>query len=127
MGRISQKELLPSYMKSQAIGRTRTKAICTLTLLIFVGHLFLVLSRHQQGLVYTIKDILCAPTVLLLKTAPTRISLPDLYEASVLELQAGLDAGDFTSVHLVKAWSHLNLLFPRMSGSLFLGIFVTYR
>jgi hypothetical protein len=32
-------------------------------------------------------------------TAP---ALPDLYEASVLELQAGLDAGQFTSVDLVK-------------------------
>ncbi|KAF4596148.1 hypothetical protein EYR38_007522 [Pleurotus pulmonarius] len=30
--------------------------------------------------------------------------LPDLYEASVPELQAGLDAGDFTSVDLVKAY-----------------------
>ncbi|KIK52738.1 hypothetical protein GYMLUDRAFT_179802 [Collybiopsis luxurians FD-317 M1] len=30
--------------------------------------------------------------------------LPDLYEASVLELQEGLDAGHFTSVDLVKAY-----------------------
>ncbi|KAJ7130419.1 amidase signature enzyme [Mycena epipterygia] len=30
--------------------------------------------------------------------------LPDLYEASVLELQAGLDAGHFTSVNLVQAY-----------------------
>ncbi|KAJ7432101.1 amidase signature enzyme [Mycena galericulata] len=30
--------------------------------------------------------------------------LPDLYEASVLELQAGLDAGQFTSVDLIKAY-----------------------
>ena len=30
------------------------------------------------------------------------ITLPDLYEASVLELQAGLDAGHFTSVDLIK-------------------------
>ncbi|KAJ7177615.1 amidase signature enzyme [Mycena filopes] len=30
--------------------------------------------------------------------------LPDLYEASVPELQAGLDAGHFTSVDLVKAY-----------------------
>lgn len=30
------------------------------------------------------------------------IPFPDLYEASVLELQAGLDAGHFTSVDLVK-------------------------
>lgn len=27
---------------------------------------------------------------------------PDLYEASVIELQAGLDAGHFSSVDLVK-------------------------
>ncbi|KAJ3819994.1 amidase signature enzyme [Lentinula raphanica] len=30
--------------------------------------------------------------------------LPDLYEASILELQNGLDAGQFTSVDLVKAY-----------------------
>jgi amidase len=29
-------------------------------------------------------------------------TLPDLYEASVLELQAGLDTRQFTSVDLVK-------------------------
>jgi amidase len=41
--------------------------------------------------------------------------LPDLYEASVRELQAGLDAGHFSSVHLVKVrpetlhdWSELD-------------------
>ncbi|EMD38861.1 hypothetical protein CERSUDRAFT_112583 [Gelatoporia subvermispora B] len=34
----------------------------------------------------------------------TRAALPDLYEASVAELQAGLDAGQFTSVDLVKAY-----------------------
>ncbi|TDL20725.1 amidase signature enzyme [Rickenella mellea] len=31
-------------------------------------------------------------------------ALPDLYEASVVELQNGLEAGDFTSVDLVKAY-----------------------
>lgn len=31
-----------------------------------------------------------------------KAALPDLYEASVLELQAGLQAGQFTSVDLVK-------------------------
>ncbi|KAJ3862436.1 amidase signature enzyme [Lentinula novae-zelandiae] len=31
-------------------------------------------------------------------------SLPDLYEASILELQKGLDAGQFTSVDLIKAY-----------------------
>lgn len=35
------------------------------------------------------------------KPAPN-VEFPDLYEASVLELQKGLDAGHFTSVHLVK-------------------------
>ncbi|KAJ7628830.1 amidase signature enzyme [Roridomyces roridus] len=34
----------------------------------------------------------------------SRKVLPDLYEASVLELQAGLDAGVFTSVDLVRAY-----------------------
>ncbi|OCH91006.1 amidase signature enzyme [Obba rivulosa] len=36
--------------------------------------------------------------------AKSRAALPDLYEASVAELQAGLDAGQFTSVDLVKAY-----------------------
>ncbi|KAG6901830.1 hypothetical protein C0995_007401 [Termitomyces sp. Mi166 len=32
------------------------------------------------------------------------VALPDLYEASIAELQAGLDAGHFSSVDLVKAY-----------------------
>jgi hypothetical protein len=35
-------------------------------------------------------------------TVETVTVFPDLYEASVLELQAGLDAGSFSSVDLVK-------------------------
>ena len=35
----------------------------------------------------------------------TRPVFPDLYEASVLELQEGLDAGHFSSVNLVKVKS----------------------
>lgn len=35
-------------------------------------------------------------------TVKTETVFPDLYEASVLELQAGLDAGHFSSVDLVK-------------------------
>jgi hypothetical protein len=116
MGHGSQQDLFPSYTESQAIGWTRTRVIRSLTLLIFVGYLSLVLLGHQQGLVHTIQNVLRVPA-LLSKTAPTTVSLPDLYEASILELQAGLDAGDFTSVHLVKAWSHLSLFFPRMSRS----------
>ena len=45
------------------------------------------------------------------------VTFPDLYEATVMELQAGLDAGHFTSVDLVKVmfiglrrlrWSNLS-------------------
>jgi hypothetical protein len=32
------------------------------------------------------------------------VTLPDLYEASIAELQSGLDSGAFTSVDLVKAY-----------------------
>ena len=37
----------------------------------------------------------------------TATVFPDLYEASVLELQAGLDAGTFSSVNLVKVLTFL--------------------
>ncbi|KZT28519.1 amidase signature enzyme [Neolentinus lepideus HHB14362 ss-1] len=47
-----------------------------------------------------------------------RWALPDLYEASVTELQAGLNEGDFTSVDLVKAYfariSEVNLAGPAL-------------
>ncbi|KZT28518.1 amidase signature enzyme [Neolentinus lepideus HHB14362 ss-1] len=45
-------------------------------------------------------------------------ALPDLYEATVTELQAGLNAGEFTSVELVKAYfariSEVNLQGPAL-------------
>lgn len=40
-------------------------------------------------------------------TVKTEIVFPDLYEASVLELQEGLDAGHFSSVDLVKVLTDL--------------------
>lgn len=40
----------------------------------------------------------------------TATVFPDLYEASVLELQAGLDAGNFSSVDLVKVLAHHSLI-----------------
>lgn len=40
----------------------------------------------------------------------TATVFPDLYEASVLELQAGLHAGTFSSVDLVKVLSFSNSL-----------------
>ncbi|OBZ66433.1 hypothetical protein A0H81_13690 [Grifola frondosa] len=47
-----------------------------------------------------------------------RAALPDLYEASVSELQAGLDAGHFSSVDLVKAYfariEEVNLKGPQL-------------
>ncbi|PPR01017.1 hypothetical protein CVT26_015618 [Gymnopilus dilepis] len=44
-----------------------------------------------------------APSAIATSTVSSGI-FPDLYEASVAELQAGLDAGTFTSVDLVKAY-----------------------
>ena len=41
--------------------------------------------------------------------AAEAVTFPDLYEASIAELQAGLDGGQFTSVDLVKVWHHLHL------------------
>jgi amidase len=38
------------------------------------------------------------------KPTSSNVAFPDLYEASVMELQAGLDAQHFTSVDLVKAY-----------------------
>ncbi|KAK7062779.1 hypothetical protein VNI00_000268 [Paramarasmius palmivorus] len=43
------------------------------------------------------------------------VTFPDLYEASVVELQEGLDAGDFSSVDLVKAY------FARINETSFLN------
>lgn len=49
-------------------------------------------------------------------------SFPDLYEASVAELQAGLEAGHFTSVDLVKAYfariDEVNLKGPQLRAVL---------
>jgi amidase len=42
------------------------------------------------------------PSVDVLEELVKKATLPDLYEASVLELQYGLDAGLFTSVDLIK-------------------------
>jgi hypothetical protein len=41
-------------------------------------------------------------------------AFPDLYEASISELQAGLDSGHFTSVHLVKV--RINFLDSMLRG-----------
>ncbi|PSR75763.1 hypothetical protein PHLCEN_2v8880 [Hermanssonia centrifuga] len=55
-------------------------------------------------------------------TTTTSATLPDLYEASVVELQAGLDAGQFTSVDLIKAYfariDEVNLKGPQLRAVL---------
>jgi hypothetical protein len=52
---------------------------------------------------------------------------PDLYEASVEELQQGLDAGQFTSVDLVKVRPMLDFSFPYLHCSFDKGIFCQNR
>lgn len=53
----------------------------------------------------------------------TETVFPDLYEASVLELQAGLDAGHFSSVDLVKVPTDFYFYF---ADSLYLNPYQTY-
>lgn len=50
---------------------------------------------------------------LLAADIKVKAPLPDLYEATIAELQAGLDAGHFTSVDLVKVRfaDHILILF----------------
>lgn len=52
---------------------------------------------------------LCIPSIpsFPFATRAKPITFPDLYEASVPELQAGLNAGHFTSVDLVKVRRYL--------------------
>lgn len=56
-------------------------------------------------------------------TVTTGTVFPDLYEASILDLQAGLDAGHFSSVHLVKV---LTLSLDLFAHSLYLNSFQAY-
>ncbi|KAI0088298.1 amidase signature enzyme [Irpex rosettiformis] len=65
-----------------------------------------------------------APDELLHPSVPTtkRVQLPDLYEASIAELQDGLDSHLFTSVDLVKAYfariEEVNLEGPQLRAVL---------
>ncbi|KZT01569.1 amidase signature enzyme [Laetiporus sulphureus 93-53] len=58
------------------------------------------------------------PSVLSTEVLEHRAAFPDLYEASVEELQAGLQSGTFTSVDLVKAYfariAEVNLQGPQL-------------
>ncbi|KAF8889209.1 amidase signature enzyme [Gymnopilus junonius] len=49
-------------------------------------------------------QVACGVSTAGATTSIAGATFPDLYEASVTELQAGLDAGTFTSVDLVKAY-----------------------
>lgn len=58
------------------------------------------------GLLCVMTNLTCAsltsPITSTDKNAEMKATLPDLYEASIAELQAGLEKGLFTSVDLVK-------------------------
>lgn len=57
---------------------------------------------RSQALLASLACLGIASGALEATTAPASIQFPDLYEASILELQQGLDAGHFSSVDLVK-------------------------
>lgn len=71
---------------------------CLLHITVLVGLLsILVIITGEHLHVPTISSFLFTTT-----TKSNGVAFPDLYEASVAELQAGLYAGHFTSVDLVK-------------------------
>ncbi|KAL4260838.1 Amidase signature (AS) superfamily protein [Pleurotus pulmonarius] len=72
---------------------------CILYATVLVGLLSIWVITGQQLYVARISSFLFAAT-----TKSRGVAYPDLYEASVAELQAGLHAGHFTSVDLVKAY-----------------------
>jgi hypothetical protein len=57
-------------------------------------------------------------------TPPTK--LPDLYEASLAELQEGLDAGHFTSVDLIKVGSIYHHRYSKMGLIICIGVLCSY-
>ncbi|KAH7881680.1 amidase signature enzyme [Phlebopus sp. FC_14] len=68
------------------------------------------------GLLLTQSSILSSPSCFV--SAAVSTPLPDLYEASLTELQAGLTSGQFTSVDLIKAYfariDEVNLKGPQL-------------
>lgn len=59
--------------------------------------------KSKISLVLNIFVCLQAAHIVSSATTAAQIDFPDLYEASISELQAGLDAQHFSSVDLVKA------------------------
>ncbi|EIW74053.1 hypothetical protein CONPUDRAFT_78321 [Coniophora puteana RWD-64-598 SS2] len=56
-------------------------------------------------LLHLLSGVFSAPSFAVLGAyVPSTVALPDLYEASLSDLQAGLTAGQFSSVELVKAY-----------------------
>ncbi|KAG9226690.1 hypothetical protein CCMSSC00406_0006085 [Pleurotus cornucopiae] len=72
---------------------------CILYITVLVGLLAILVITGQRLYVPSVPSFLFATT-----TQSNGVALPDLYEASIAELQAGLHAGHFTSVDLVKAY-----------------------
>ncbi|KJA17813.1 hypothetical protein HYPSUDRAFT_1003003 [Hypholoma sublateritium FD-334 SS-4] len=60
--------------------------------------------KLKTSLVLNIFVCLQAARIVLSATTAAKFDFPDLYEASISELQAGLDAQQFSSVDLVKAY-----------------------
>ncbi|KAJ7176038.1 amidase signature enzyme [Mycena crocata] len=61
------------------------------------------LFRSFFALAFALRPVLSL-SALRADVSTSGVSLPDLYEATIADLQAGLDAGHFTSVDLVKAY-----------------------
>jgi amidase len=60
------------------------------------------LSRWRVAVILAVLACLQIARAVSSQPAAAPVTFPDLYEASILELQEGLDAGHFSSVDLVK-------------------------
>lgn len=70
---------------------------CIMYITVLVGLTSILIIIWQHLYAPSISSFLFATT-----TKSNGVALPDLYEASIAEIQAGLHAGHFTSVDLVK-------------------------
>ncbi|KAE9391076.1 amidase signature enzyme [Gymnopus androsaceus JB14] len=88
----------PRWQPHSTKSRILTKATA-LFLLLFISFIYLLSIDEPLHLPSLIKSLNGKHSSSALHTY-----LPDLYEAGIVEIQAGLDAGHFSSVDLVKAY-----------------------
>jgi len=69
----------------------------------------------------------CLRSTLALPNLPSSAVLPDLYEASIAELQDGLEKGLFTSVDLVKVRELYSKRYKPHILNILSGLFCSYR